>query len=122
MFNERGYMGVIIIAGIAVIALIGIVFIYAQKESSKYEDLLTRVTQLEAEVRAEVQDGNAFATEIEESIHGLKTDVDTLLSKASQVPKPADPLTVQLKQSRPFYVQLVPKDLTPAKKKATPKK
>ena len=115
-------MGVIFVAGIAVIALIGIVFVYAQKESSKYEDLLARVSQLEAEVKAEIQDGNGFATEIEETLHGLRTDVDTLFSKASQAPKQTDPPTVQIKQSRPFYVQLVPKNLTPTKKKATSKK
>lgn len=117
-------MGITILAVIAVIALIGTVFVLNQKENAAQDSMSARVSALEGEwnkmMQAKVT--QAEFAELEDSVFGLQSrmeEITAALAKAELLA--TKPQTVELQQKKPFYVQLVPKNLAPAKKKPVKK-
>lgn len=118
-------MGIIIIAVVAVIALIGAVFVYNQEEASHLRALSERISALEAEHRLNVKGKvtQADLAEVEDQIFGVQSRLEKIEQSISAVETAAAKASVvELQQKKPFYVQLVPKNLEPAKKKPAVKK
>jgi hypothetical protein len=117
-------MGLTILAVIAVIALIGTVFVLNQKENAAEEAMLARVSALEGEwnkmLQAKVT--QAEFAELEDSVFGLQSRMEEITAALAKAELLANkPQTVELQQKKPFYVQLVPKNLEPTKKKPVKK-
>lgn len=115
-------MGIVIIAAIAIIALIGAVFVHNQQETEAYRALLERISNLERQQREQTTKkvDHADLLEVENQITALELKLNHAVEKSETEVGRAQ--VVELTQKKPFYVQLVPKNLTPPKKKTGGKK
>lgn len=115
--TEGRNMGIYFIAAVAVLALIGAVIVYAQMEDRDSKRLLTQINYLESQYKSLHQKYSELSVQVSEDhdsvlaeIEKIRARQDEVLRRAGEAPK------VELKQARPFYVQLVPENLKPKRK------
>lgn len=113
-------MGITILALIAVVALIAAVVVVNEKSFAEKESVLARLSALEGDYNRLINSKitQVEFAELEDSVFGLQSRMEEITAALSKAEASAGkPQAVELQQKKPFYVQLVPKNLEPAKKK-----
>ena len=115
---QRGRsMGMVVLSVVAVIALIGAVYIFIKSEDVSNEALLSRIADLESAVarvdRQMVKQQDM--AEIEDSVFKLEAELDKAKSAHEVLYKQWAANKVEIDQKKPFYVHLIPPKVPAAK-------